>query len=332
MPKPQLLTVVDQQIRAHRLLQRRHQRRRLALQHRGQQTSREPVRQHRSYPHHLAGTGGEAVESLLHTGAQPSRQPVSGGHRTPAAHIEPALLAQTPHQLPDQERISVRLGGQIQQRRIGVSPHRVADHLGDRARRHRRHPHNRGTRAVQHRQGLLHRRTAGPAAGGQNPQHRHTRARGGQRPQRQQRAVIGPVDVLQHNRQRGRGGRRINCVGQIVHHPIPQIGRATRPAQRVGVANRRIGAQGGHEQREKRHRLLILECLTEQGAHPGLVGQRHHLGQQPALADARRALDDQHAPMPLHQRRHQRADHVQLARPAPNRRSHELAADVKKAG
>jgi hypothetical protein len=118
-----------------------------------------------------------------------------------------------------------------------------------------------------------------------------------------------------------------------VHHPVAQIFRAAQPAQRVGVANRGIGAQGGHEQREKRHRLLILECLTEQGAHPALVGQRHHFGQQPTLADARWALDDQHAPAPLHQRPQQRADHLQLARPAPNRRSHEpLRADVKSAG
>jgi hypothetical protein len=84
---------------------------------------------------------------------------------------------------------------------------------------------------------------------------------------------------------------------------------------------------------EKRHRLLILERLTEQGAHPALVGERHHLGQQPALADARRALDDQHPPAPPRQRRHQRADHLQLVHPPPNRRSHEpLAAEIKKAG
>ena len=31
-------------------------------------------------------------------------------------------------------------------------------------------------------------------------------------------------------------------------------------------------------------------------------------------------LDDQHTPAPLCQRRHQRANHLQLARPAPNRR------------
>ena len=38
--------------------------------------------------------------------------------------------------------------------------------------------------------------------------------------------------------------------------------------------------------------LLIFECLTEQGAHLGLVGKRHHLGQQPTLPNARRTLDD----------------------------------------
>jgi hypothetical protein len=68
-------------------------------------------------------------------------------------------------------------------------------------------------------------------------------------------------------------------------------------------------------------------------AHPALIGQRHHLGQQPTLPDARRALDDQHAPMALQQRRHQRANQRQLVRPPPNRRSCEpLAADIKNAG
>ena len=112
-------------------------------------------------------------------------------------------------------------------------------------------------------------------------------------------------------------------------YPYPGMGMGpmrilVNPAT-VGVSDRGIGAQGGHEQREKRHRLLILERLTQQGAHPGLVGQRHHLGQQPTLPDARRALDDQHTTTPLHQRRHQRADHLQLAS-RPNRRSYELAA------
>ena len=56
----------------------------------------------------------------------------------------------------------MRLGGQIQQRLVGVGPHRVADHVGDRARRHGGHPQNCGIRAVQHRQGLLHRRPPAP--------------------------------------------------------------------------------------------------------------------------------------------------------------------------
>ena len=142
VPEPQLLTVFDEQIRAHRLPDRRHQRRRLAFQHRGQQTSREPVRQHRSHPHHLASTAGESRSSRCCIPAPRRRgSAVSAGHRTAAADIEPALLAQTPDQLPDQERISVRLGGQIQQRLIRVRAHGVVDHVGDRARRHRGHPH-----------------------------------------------------------------------------------------------------------------------------------------------------------------------------------------------
>jgi predicted ATPase len=54
----------------YRLCDRRHQRRWLAVQHRGQQASREPVRQHRGHPHHLASTVGQAVKSLLHTRTQ----------------------------------------------------------------------------------------------------------------------------------------------------------------------------------------------------------------------------------------------------------------------
>ena len=38
-------------------------------------------------------------------------------------------------------------------------------------------------------------------------------------------------------------------------------------------------------------------------------------------------------PRPCSQRRHQRADHFQLGRPPPNRRSHKpLAADIKSGG
>jgi hypothetical protein len=77
--------------------------------------------------------------------------------------------------------------------------------------------------------------------------------------------------------------------------------------------------------------LLILERLTEQGAHPTFVGQRQHLGQQPALANARRALDDQHTPAPLRHRGDQRADQFQLVRPPTNRGHEPLTADVRKA-
>jgi hypothetical protein len=59
--KPQLLVVFDKQIRAHRLIDGPHQRRRLAFEHRGQQSSREPVGQHRGHPHHLASNVGQVV-------------------------------------------------------------------------------------------------------------------------------------------------------------------------------------------------------------------------------------------------------------------------------
>jgi len=47
--------------------------------------------------------------------------------------------------------------------------------------------------------------------------------------------LSGAKDVLQHNRERGLCGRRMNRVMQIVHHPVAQICRAAQLAQRVGV-------------------------------------------------------------------------------------------------
>ena len=64
----------------------------------------------------------------------------------------------------------------------------------------------------------------------------------------------------------------------------------------------------------------------------GVMGRTYALKDGESV-DVAWALDDQYAPMPPHQRRHQPANHLQLARPTPNRRSHEpLAADVKSAG
>jgi len=83
--------------------------------------------------------------------------------------------------------------------------------------------------------------------------------------------------------------------------------------------------------------LGVIPChgegVVHMGFDPGLIGLRHHLAQQPALPDARRTLDDQNAPAPLRHRRHQSADHLQLARPSPNRGSCEpLVADVEPVG
>jgi hypothetical protein len=39
----------------------------------------------------------------------------------------------------------------------------------------------------------------------------------------------------------------MNRVGQIVHHPVAQIGRAAQPAECLEIADRGIGVQCGHE-------------------------------------------------------------------------------------
>jgi hypothetical protein len=84
-----------------------------------------------------------------------------------------------------------------------------------------------------------------------------------------------------------------------------------------------------HEQREKRRRLLILERLTEQGAHPRLSANAN-------TSVSKRLFPIPGGPSmtstPLRQRRHQDANHLQLARPPSNRQCCEpLAADIKQA-
>jgi len=46
---------------------------------------------------------------------------------------------------------------------------------------------------------------------------------------------------------------------QIAHHPVADIGRRVQATQSLGITDREIRAQGRHEQREERHRLLVLE-------------------------------------------------------------------------
>ena len=50
---------------------------------------------------------------------------------------------------------------------------------------------------------------------------------------------------------------------QIAHHPVAEIGRRAQATQSLRITDRGIRAQGRHEQREKRHRLLVLERLAE---------------------------------------------------------------------
>jgi hypothetical protein len=118
-------------------------------------------------------------------------------------------------------------------------------------------------------------------------------------------------------------------VGQIAHHPVAQIRRAAQPASasasQTGGSARRVG----HEQRKKRY----SNASPNKVRTPDLSASAITSVSKPTLPDARRALDDQDAPMALDQPCQQRADHLQLARPPPNRRSHEpLAADIKSAG
>ena len=126
-----------------------------------------------------------------------------------------------------------------------------------------------------------HRRRTSPLAGRQRTTSGRPRPRRRRLPQRQ----TARTPHRHHTRRAG----RINRNGGRLKHPDPQVLTIPPdlPSRPAGAARRRrrsrIGVHRRHEQREKRHRLLILECLTEQGAHPGLVGQRHHPGQQPAL-------------------------------------------------
>ncbi len=137
-----------------------------------------------------------------------------------------------------------------------------------------------------------------------------------QRPQRQERAGVRPVDVLEKDEQRSfrRGGA--NRALEVVHHPVVEVRRIAQAGEAPGITHGRVGMQGGREQREERHRLLIFEGLTRQRSHPGRRGEDLRLGQQSALADTRRPLDDQHTAAALHELLYQRADHCSLRPPA----------------
>jgi len=88
---------------------------------------------------------------------------------------------------------------------------------------------------------------------------------------------------------------------------------------------------------EVRKPVQFTDAMAAAGARADATLGKHHFDgpRLNSLGEEKLALmlKDEHAPAPLCQRRQQRADHLQLARPAPNRRSYQrLAAEIKKAG
>jgi hypothetical protein len=180
---------------------------------------------------------------LLHAGAQPPRQPVSGGHGPAAAEVDSALLVQTPEKLADQKTDC----------RAPWRPDSAAMHppLPAPRRRPCRQPRPASWPPIAR---MWHSRVAAPTGspvplarppqcGRSTPTAPLHPAAGGQRPQRQPCAVIRPVDVLQHNRQRGFRSGRVDRVGQLVHHPVAQIGPPSRrmaSASPTGGSARRV--------------------------------------------------------------------------------------------
>jgi len=97
--------------------------------------------------------------------------------------------------------------------------------------------------------------------------------------------------------------------------------------------------------RKRRSHSGLTQGVKTSGAHAisayraypapsiGAAPMTNHRGLSSGLALPPWALDDQHPAAPLRQRRNQRADHLQLAGPPPNRRRPQLlAADIQKAG
>jgi hypothetical protein len=110
-----------------------------------------------------------------------------------------------------------------------------------------------------------------------------------------------------------------------VHHQVAQVGgrrTGTDAAQHRGLSNRWIRAQGRHEQRRKRNRLLILEALPEQWAHT-LLGARGEFLEQPGLPNTRWALDDDDTAAARRECPAKIPDNLEFFVAAANRRRHE---------
>jgi hypothetical protein len=105
---------------------------------------------------------------------------------------------------------------------------------------------------------------------------------------------VGPVEVLEHQQHRRRGGARAEQVERLLEHP--QLGARRR---HVGPRER---AQRLQERLVRQLRADQVDRPSEQDLEPGVAGSCRQLGREPGLADARLA-GDEHGRAPVGPRR-----------------------------
>ena len=318
VPQPVALAALvdhDDAVR-HRFPQRLQERGRGQPEHVGEQLVPRRARGGRDGPHHLLPVGREHRDAAQHDLAQGGRQPVgvAAEHRA--------------HRLLGDERVARRaLPDQLLQVRPARRPFR--HELGEHVARQRRQLQRRDL-LVAPQLGERHVEVRGGAgrvvAEGGHHQHRLVGEDGDQVGDQVAGGPVGPVQVLDHQQHRAQLGELGDRLVQEVEQPHRRAvavgrGQPFQPLREqcpdvvVGPRPRR-GAQR-REHRPERRRVGDVDGAP--GEHDGVGPPRlpHELADQPRLADARVAADEDRARLAYAGRTESVRQRGQLARASP---------------
>ena len=260
----------------------------------------------------LAGTRGQPAQAPSYDLLHPSRQPPRDQPRLTGGDLHRALVVESAEELDEQERVASRPGRELQQLRAGRRAEGVGDHLayGLVAQRLQRDPG--GAVAFEDLVQPVRPRAAAAARTGQDPHQGVGGQLGDQRAQRQQGRRVGPLQIVQGDQVRASCGPLLQPGLQPLH-AVAVAGRPGSPAA-AGTPERR------HERLQRRELTRLIGRTPGEGESAsrrdvdGLV-------EQPALAHARLALDQQYpATAPLG-RPQQSGQNPRLAVPAAPRRT-----------
>ena len=312
VPEAQPLAGLGQKIHPQRLGDRLEQLRGATVEHDRELLGGEPGPEHSGDAHDLAGVGAQPVQPLAHRLGHAPREFVPDHACETVVDPHTSLLAQPFEQLDEQERIPARVRRELQQRGLADRREVVGHDLGDGIVRKRPQHDPPGAPEAS---GQLAQR-GGARAQREAPEDRQLRGPRHERPQRQQRAGVRGVQVVERDHQRPveRGG--LEHVVDLLDQPEAELRRLGR---RVGAPEPAVEQR--RQQRGERHGALAFEGLGGYLAQPRAPGDRRRLGEQPRLADPRRALDQQHAARAAGRRGDELSDRRQLvvATPQPHR-------------